>query len=231
MKILIITPTRKEFEYLLQSWNVLGLIAKSSAIGRLPAAFFPAMGITLAQGGAGKVQFGVQTQHLLDARGDWNLVVCAGPAGALVDEVGIGDLVVATATVEHDYSKRFNRRPIPSFESAQTAIADLRHCAPLATCFRVHFGVIASGDEDVIHPRRRKALQKFTGALAVAWEGAGGARACAFSKVPFVEVRGVTDSANHNANLDHESNVEAAMKNLATLIASCWTVREANIKG
>jgi nucleoside phosphorylase len=30
------------------------------------------------------------------------LVVCAGSAGALLDALAVGDVVVATATIEHD---------------------------------------------------------------------------------------------------------------------------------
>jgi adenosylhomocysteine nucleosidase len=52
----------------------------------------------------------------------------------------------------------------------------------------------------------------------VAWEGAGGARACKFSQVPFVEIRGVTDKADHSAPSDFESNLALAMNNIAALI-------------
>ena len=65
-------------------------------------------------------------------------------------------------------------------------------------------------------------LHESTGALAVAWEGVGGAKACAFSRVPFVEIRGVTGTADHNAASDFEKNLEVAMSNLAMLIIS-WT--------
>jgi adenosylhomocysteine nucleosidase len=146
--------------------------------------------------------------------------MCAGAAGALADDVFVGDVVVATTTVEHDYNNKFNTRAAPRFDGAQTAIADLRRVSLSLNSFKVHFGTVASGDEDVIEPERRKSLHHSTGALVVAWEGAGGARACAFSHVPFVEIRGVTDTANHNAPVDFEANLELAMNNVATLITS-----------
>lgn len=55
---------------------------------------------------------------------------------------------------------------------------------------------------------------------AVAWEGAGGARACKFSGVPFLEIRGITDAADHSAASDFEKNLEVAMYNIALLIVS-----------
>jgi adenosylhomocysteine nucleosidase len=79
---------------------------------------------------------------------------------------------------------------------------------------------VASGDEDVVDAARRRALHQKTEALAVAWEGAGGARACAFSCVPFVEIRGVTDEADHSAPADFQKNLKMAMSNVAVLITS-----------
>ena len=53
----------------------------------------------------------------------------------------------------------------------------------------------------------------------MAWEGAGGARACAFSDVPFIELRGITDTADHNAPADFETNLHVAMDSVAALVA------------
>ena len=134
--------------------------------------------------------------------------------------------LLATTTVEHDYNNKFNERALPKFDGAEAAIAELRSVSRSTKAFSVHFGPIASGDEDVVETERKRALHESTGALAVAWEGAGGARACAFNRIPFVEIRveirGVTDTADHNAASDFEENLEVAMRNLATLI-TCWT--------
>ncbi len=228
LKILIITPTQKEFSLFLQGCTSLGLKVQNSEVGRVPVAEFPYSGITLACGGAGKVQFAVQTQHLLDTSVDWDLAMCAGAAGGLVDELRIGDVVVATTTVEHDYHNRFSKPRLPKFEGAPAVIADLRR-VELPGTFKVLFGAVASGDEDIVDYGRRRVLQQATGALVVAWEGAGGARACAFSNVPFVEVRGVTDAANQNAASDYETNLELVMNNLATLVTT-WLTQSAELK-
>lgn len=220
MKRLIITPMQEELDFLLQSCTKRGFCADSATVGRLPAVRLPDLGVTLARGGLGKVQFAVQTQHLLDTCSDWDLIICAGAAGALVDKVSIGDVVVATTTMEHDYNNKFNKRPLPKFDGAEAAIAELRSVSHSAKAFGVHFGPIASGDEDVVETERGKELHESTGALAVAWEGAGGAKACAFNGVPFVEIRGVTDTADHNAASDFEQNLEVAMSNLAALIVA-----------
>ena len=82
----------------------------------------------------------------------------------------------------------------------------------------MHYGIIASGDEDIITTDRATALRETTGAIAVAWEGAGGARASLFNALPFVELRGVTDTANHEAAADFHTNLRGVMANLAAFI-------------
>lgn len=220
MKTLILTPTQREFAFFLQSCTRFGIEISNSRLGRLPVVQLPQLNVTVVLGGTGKAQFAIHTQHMLDSGTTWNLVICAGGAGALVDRVGIGDVVIATEIVEHDYQNRFNQRPLPKFEIAEAAISVLQRAVLRPLSFKAHFGTVASGDEDVIEPERRRFLQQSTGALAVAWEGAGGARACAFSNVPFVEIRGVTDAANHSASADYDENLELAMGNVAEVITS-----------
>ena len=220
MRTLVVIPTQKEFDYFLESCAEFELLAENSMIGKLPVVQFADLGISLSRGGLGKVQFAVRTQHLLDAYPDWGLVICAGAAGALVDDLSVGDVVVSTETVEHDIINRFGEPLLPRFSGAETILSALRSVTPVCNSFRVHFGPVASGDEDVVDTDRRKALHGLTGALAVAWEGAGGARACQFSNVPFVEIRGVTDRADSDAPLDYEANLRSVMRNISALIIS-----------
>ena len=220
MKLLIIAPLQEELDFFLQSCAGRGFRAERAMIGRLPVAQLPDLDITAARGGVGKAQFAIHTQHLLDIQSGWGAVICAGAAGGLANDISVGDLVVATTTVEHDYQNKFSARPMPQFDGDSALIADLRRAAIVLDTFRISFGVVASGDEDVIDDQRKQALRRSTGALAVAWEGAGGARACAFSSVPYVEIRGVTDAADHTAPTDFATNLEVAMGNIAALITA-----------
>ena len=126
MRKLIITPMKEELDFLLQSCTKRGFHTESAMIGRLSVVHLHDLGVILARGGLGKVQFAIQTQHLLDTCSDWDLIVCAGAAGALADEVSVGDVVVATTTVEHDYNNKFSERALPKFDGARAAIADLK---------------------------------------------------------------------------------------------------------
>jgi len=218
MKTLLVFPLQEELAFFLAHCDKRGLTWNQGQIGQLAVIQMPDLDLTFARGGTGKAQFALQTQHLIDAGPKWEMVVCTGAAGALSDEIAIGDVVVATVTVEHDYQNRFTIRPLPSFPGHRDAVDTLRAIQANGFSYDVHFGAIASGDEDIMTAGRRQQLREQTGGFAAAWEGAGGARACAFSGVPFLEVRGITDAADSGAVADFENNLEIAMGHIADLI-------------
>jgi adenosylhomocysteine nucleosidase len=219
MTTLFVAPLQSELDFFTQALGARGYSSTARQIGRLAAQHFPALDLLVARGGHGKTQFGVQTQHLLDNTSALEAVVCIGAAGALAADLSVGDLVCATETVEHDYTERFSSHPLPRFAGDAGLLGALRQLPLRSLPFGVHFGIIASGDEDVIELERAAALRQATEACAVAWEGAGGARACAFSGVPFVELRGITDTADHNAAADFRTNLRIAMASAAALVA------------
>jgi adenosylhomocysteine nucleosidase len=215
--ILIVTPLQKEYDGLYHSLSALGLTSRSERIGKLDTYCFPEINVPLARGGHGKTQFGVQTQHLLD-HAKFDLVICAGAAGALAPEVRVGDVIIATSTLEHDYNNKFSNRPKPQFAGDIKSIERIKALNLSEADFKVHFGIMAGGDEDVIDIQRGEELRELWDALAVAWEGVGGARASAFSDVPYLEIRGATDTANHEAPVVFYENLKIVMKNIAFLL-------------
>ena len=225
MKILTIIPTHEELNCFLQTCIEQGFQAEAVTTGKLSATYFPALEIVVAYGGLGKVQFAVYTQYLIDVA-HWDLIICAGGAGALVDSLAVGDVVIATETVEHDTGTCFGKAHLPRFSGSEKALKNCRQALQTQQGFHIHFGPIASGDEFVIDSDRRKALHAQTDALVVAWEGAGGARACQFGEVHYLEIRGVTDNANSTAALDFEINLKSVMESVALTVISLaqWSV-------
>jgi len=218
-RILTVTPLPEEHAALCSSLETLGLRSENDKIGKLDACRFPALGMTVARGGHGKTQFGIQTQHLLD-QARFDLVLCVGAAGALAPEVQVGDLIVATSTFEHDYNLKFAQRPNPQFAGDVDSIGQIKRLDLKDVPFKVHFGIMASGDEDVIEVTRGRELRTLTHAFGVAWEGVGGARACAFSGVPFLELRGATDTADHEAPVIFDENLKIIMQHISLLLAA-----------
>jgi adenosylhomocysteine nucleosidase len=74
---------------------------------RIPCAYLRPWRVLLAAGGHGKAQFAVQAQYLVDCFPSASLIVCAGAAGSLDPDLSVGDVVVGTETIEHDYRLLF----------------------------------------------------------------------------------------------------------------------------
>lgn len=221
MTVLVLTPIDEEFAALTEELSNLGLSSSSGSHGRISGRIYADGALFVAQGGLGKAQFGVQTQHLLDHIDGVSVAICAGTAGGLAPQLAVGDVVVGTSTVEHDFNFALTSNPLPRFEGSAPHVKGLRAIASsLRVDFKMHFGTIASGDEGIADATRARQLWESTGAFAVAWEGAGGARAAKFSDVPYLELRGISDKADDEALTQFFENIPTAMKNVALVVRS-----------
>ena len=229
LRTLVITPMEEERAHFALRCYEQEYRSIEAVAGRLSTLEFPELDLILARGGTGKVQFAVQTQHLLESGIEPDLVLCVGAAGSLVDSLDVGDIVVGTTTVEHDVREGFVDNPLPRFDAEEFIINSLSKVPTDELDFEVHYGVVASGDEDIVSQERKLNLHQATGAIAVGWEGAGGARACRFSGVPFVEIRGITDSADEGAASDFEQNLALAVGNVALFLID-WLTQSPNIQ-
>jgi adenosylhomocysteine nucleosidase len=219
--VLILAPQLVELETLRAEFEKRGCECRPIEVGRLGVWTIPPLYFTLAVAGHGKTQFALQTQYLLDHLDDTEGVICVGGAGGLDPRLHVGDIVIGTVTVEHDYCIRFIESPLPVYPSDAILLSGLKAVAQAADMGGdVWFDRIASGDEDIIEPTRAAELREQTGAVCVAWEGSGAARAAAFNDVPFVEIRGITDAANETAHGDYHQNLKIVMPRIAELLLS-----------
>jgi adenosylhomocysteine nucleosidase len=217
VKMLVVIPLQKEVDFFLRALSKRGHLGSASKIGVLPADRFESLGTVVACGGLGKAQFALQTQHLIDGMTGLDLAVCAGAAGALAENLAPGDVVVAAETVEHDIRNLLGKPLMPRFSASENAVLRMKSFIPRGP-YCVHFGPVAGGDEDIADAARKAEIRLKTGAIAAAWEGPGAARACRFSGVPFVEIRGITDSADKNAASHFWANLESAIEHVAEAV-------------
>ena len=109
--------------------------------------------------------------------------------------------------------------PLPTFEGDAALIEGLRGVADSTDLpCNLRFGGIASGDEGIASEKRISEIVESTGAIVVAWEGAGGARAAQLSGVPFLEIRGISDGAGENALEEFWANIPIAVANVAAVV-------------
>ncbi len=212
----IVVPLKAEFTRLLGFMKNQGYNFKQYNTGTINVQLDKESGILICIGGHGKVNFAVTTQHLADTFQSLNLIICAGTAGSLDKKLNIGDVVIATSVIEHDYKMKFLKSPLPEIEISSERSKN--GVSESTENFAIHYGSIASGDEDITDIKRKSEIKTITDSLCVAWEGIGGAKAAKFSKIPYLEIRTVSDSAESNTPDEFMKNLDRAITNLGTVL-------------
>ena len=132
--------------------------------------------------------------------------------------------------MEHDYKLRFVTALPPVHDADERAVRQIiAACEQSSGDYRLLHGPIASGDEDVVDLERARELRSQTGALCVAWEGAGVARAAAFSRRAFVELRVITDSCDADAATNYHESMDAVVPHVADVLAT-WAASTGDSK-
>jgi adenosylhomocysteine nucleosidase len=168
----------------------------------------------VARCGIGKVNAASCTQAMIDNFGV-DVIINTGIAGAIGEGIAIGDIVVATDLIEHDFDATgvgLDKGVIPRMETSVFRCDEsLVECARVA-CGKVltketfHIGRIVSGDEFVSKSERKAYLKNTFNALAAEMEGAAIAHVCYLNKIPFLVIRAMSDNASENANNEYEEN-------------------------
>lgn len=199
------------------------------------------------ESGAGKVNAGVATVLLLD-RFDCRAVLMCGVAGGLDPALGVGDIVVGTGNIQHDYGMEKEDRFVhiqpgsrpslgqawtPGYPVAEPLVERLRTAVdglaldPLPEAVGagrrtpvVRFGAILTGDSFVNSERTRRRLHETFGAQAVEMEGGAVAQVAARwgDDIPVVNVRCLSDLAGTESHLDFRAFLPVAAR-YASLVA------------
>lgn len=215
---LIAIPLKFEMQFLIEQLELRGHPTETVSLSHMSVRKIPSLNTFVGVAGHGKTQFALQTQYLLLQLRGIKQVLGLGGAGALTEKTAIGDLVLSLNTIEHDYTERFLKQQLPSFRG-HSSLLDIGSSVKV-NGYKIHRGIVASGDEDIVDTSRAQEIFARTEALAVAWEGAGLARACQFMKVPHLEIRAITDFANKSTPIDFQSNLKLAMQNSAQFLIS-----------
>lgn len=191
---------------------------------------FRGVEIALAQCGVGKVNAAVCTQMLIDLyRPD--AVLFSGVAGGLLPNMGIGDIVVASHLIQYDVDiTAFGRRPgeLPGQDRMIESDPDLVQRATDAfdRAFKdddeapnLMLGTVVSGDSFIQDTDKLRWLQREFAALATEMEGAALGYTCQLNRVPFVVIRGLSDTAGEDASADFEANLSQVCRNCYRLMA------------
>lgn len=151
-----------------------------------------------------------------------------GTAGALADDLKVGDIVVSKRLVQHDLDARpmLSRFELPLLnriyvnsdpgltELAGRAITNLLAQGVEKMVGKdavrefklnptLHFGDVASGDQFInSDEKRQEILDLLPDLQCVEMEGAAVAQVCLEFGTPFTVIRIISDTADHNARID-----------------------------
>ncbi|NBS08998.1 MAG: 5'-methylthioadenosine/adenosylhomocysteine nucleosidase [Betaproteobacteria bacterium] len=188
------------------------------------------------------------TASVLIERFGVDRILFSGVAGGLADGVAVGDVVVASACLQHDMdaSPLFARHQVPLY-GLDRFVCDARMSAclvkaatevlrqapnhlgrPVATRWglaqaRVHQGLVVSGDRFVSSVSESQTLrQDLPQALAVEMECAAVAQVCHDFGVRFAAVRTISDRADASAATDFNRFLtEVASPYSAAIVTHC----------
>ncbi|MBE6734304.1 MAG: 5'-methylthioadenosine/adenosylhomocysteine nucleosidase [Ruminococcaceae bacterium] len=179
--------------------------------------------------GIGKVNAAICTRMMIDFYNP-DCIINSGVAGALSTQVSVGDIVIATSAVQHDYDTTAFGDPkglitcpegnVINFPADEELSQKLFEAAEELSDTRVFRGVIATGDEFVHSPERRLALGKAFSALACEMEGGAIAQVCYRAKKPYCILRSISDDLTNNTSMSFdEFKIMAAEKTVKVLSA------------
>lgn len=161
--------------------------------------------------GVGKVNAAMCAVTLINRYAP-ELVINSGVAGALSPLVSIGDLVIATKTVEHDMNTTalgdkqgeisFPDGKVTYFVCDKNASSLLAECARELPETKTAQGIIASGDIFVSDRRKRLLINDRFGAVACEMEGAAIGHVCHCCRVPYTVLRAISDDMDENKGVD-----------------------------
>ena len=164
----------------------------------------------VVQCGVGKVNAAICAQILCDCFGITHLVN-TGIAGSLSAQLDIGDLVVSTDAMYHDFDcvnfgYEFGRVPgmdAVSFAADPTLIEYALTAAEQVNPGHCRTGRIASGDQFVADKALKEQIIARTQGLCTEMEGAAIAQTAFRNGLPFVILRAISDKADDSAEMDY----------------------------
>ncbi len=207
-KLGIIGAMQVEVEILLahmenkEETTIAGSVFYEGTLSGLPA--------VVVQCGVGKVNAALCAQILCSVYGVTHLVN-TGIAGSLCADLDIGDLVVSSDAMYHDFDCvhfGYEAGKVPGMDTvafpADKTMMELAFAAAEAVNpGHTKLGRVASGDQFVAERILKETIIAKTQGLCTEMEGAAIAQTAYRNAIPFVILRAISDKADDSAEMDY----------------------------
>lgn len=181
--------------------------------------------VVIVKCGIGKVNAGSCAQLLISVF-HVDRIINTGVAGSLDASIDIGDIVVSTDAVQHDFDLTpigYAPGQLDGMEKAalladedmrKSAVKAVKECAPEVQVFE---GRVCTGDQFIASDEKKKAITGEFGGLCCEMEGGAIAQICSQSGVPFVIIRAISDKADGSAEMSYTEFEQAAAVHCANI--------------
>lgn len=187
----------------------------------------------------GKVNAVIATQQMIDFFAV-DVIFNMGSSGAGDSRLEVGDLVIATEAVQHDFDltawglkpgdlifdvftasdgglKFRAQQAFPTDPKLTRLALEIAQNVPLTELEgyspKVYTGRIISGDQFINNREKAQQLWETHHALCTDMEAAAIAHTCEINRVPFLCIRAISDKADHSANISFTGFLVAATAN------------------
>ena len=182
--------------------------------------------VIIMQCGMGKVSAGICAQAMIDSYHP-DFIINTGCAGALDNDLKVGDVVISDNVIEWDLDLREIGLPLGYIDAL--GCVEMKASSLLANKImqfkdekiNAKIGTIVSGDQFVSTNEQRKTILKnFPSALCAEMEGAAVGHVCLQNDVPFCIIRSMSDTADGNSGTDF-----ATFSEQASQVSAKWLIK------
>lgn len=174
--------------------------------------------------GIGKVNAALCVQILADCFGVTH-VINTGIAGSLDSRLDIGDIVISTDLMYHDFDTtafgdawgQVSGVDVLAFPVDELLARTAMECCE-ALSIRCTRGRVASGDQFICDGGVKAQIIEHTGASCTEMEGAAIAHAAYLNQLPVLVVRAISDKADGEAEMDYPTFANQTAQRCAALV-------------
>ncbi len=184
--------------------------------------------IILTESGIGKTNAARTTQILIDYYKP-EAIFNIGVAGGIVKNLKVGDIIISTSLVQHDFDITAFNHPkgyIPNIGNNIPIDNNLLNTTKIildTNNISYKEGVIASGDIFCTKESMATKINTQFNALCVEMEGASIAQTAYLSKTPCLVIRSISDCPDNNNKVTYEEFLETSSNKVAQIMYAILT--------
>lgn len=218
MKIGIIVAMEEELEPLLE--QISTKLIEERKKQKIWQANYLNHELVIIKSGIGKVNAAIATQLLID-RYAIELVINFGTVGTLVNDIRIGDVIFANRFRYHDADATvfgYEMGQIPQMPAYYEVDVE-PYILTNTDKYQVHVGEAVTSDTFASSDERINQIKhKFPDALICEMEVAAIAQTLYYEAIPFLSIKGVSDKAGSNGDVEFHENLRHSMENAADAV-------------